>query len=131
MRVGYGSCWFEEVESHKGCLQRMKSLFIPTGLRLIFSFFKTKSLIHSVHDSPPPLPLPLSSFPVLYSVAYRDLDDPSAPTIQGWMLTSTDSHVLLTVKPSFFAVPADGLPEGVQLRVRAGPDASAAEVGIK
>ncbi|CAM9349890.1 unnamed protein product, partial [Sphacelaria rigidula] len=62
------------------------------------------------------------------SVAYRDLDDPSAPTVQGWMLTSTDSHVLLTVKPSFLAVPSDGLPEGVQLRVRAGPDAGAAEV---
>lgn len=87
---------------------------------------------------PPPAPPPLfslcflsPSFPLFDSVAYRDLDDPSAPTVQGWMLTSTDSHVLLTVKPSFLAVPSDGLPEGVQLRVRAGPDAGAAEVGIK
>lgn len=61
-------------------------------------------------------------------MAYRDPDDLSAPTVRGWMLTSTDDHVLLTVRPSYLAVPADGLPEGVQLRVRAGADASAAEV---
>lgn len=67
-------------------------------------------------------------FTGINSVAYRDPDDPSAPTVRGWMLTSTDDHVLLTVKPSFLVVPSDGLPDGVQLRVRAGPDAGAAEV---
>lgn len=45
------------------------------------------------------------------------------------MLTATDDRVLLTVRPAFLVVPAPGLPDGVQLRVRAAPEGTAAEVG--
>lgn len=44
------------------------------------------------------------------------------------MLTATDDRVLLSVKPAFLVVPAPGLPEGVQLRVRAAPEGTAAQV---
>ncbi|CAM9980422.1 unnamed protein product, partial [Ectocarpus fasciculatus] len=62
------------------------------------------------------------------SMAHQDRDDPASPPLRGWMLTATDDRVLLSVKPAFLVVPAPGLPEGVQLRVRAAPEGTAAEV---
>lgn len=43
---------------------------------------------------------------------------------------ATDDRVLLSLKPVFLVAPAPGLPDGVQLRVRAAPEATAAEVGF-
>ncbi|CAM9939967.1 unnamed protein product [Scytosiphon promiscuus] len=62
------------------------------------------------------------------SMAHQDRDDSAAPPLRGWMLTATDDRVLLSVKPAFLVVPAPGLPDGVQLRVRAAPEGTAAEV---
>ncbi|CAM9795118.1 unnamed protein product, partial [Ectocarpus sp. 4 AP-2014] len=62
------------------------------------------------------------------SMAHQDRDDPASPPLRGWMLTATDDRVLLSVKPTFLVVPAPGLPDGVQLRVRAAPEGTAAEV---
>lgn len=60
-------------------------------------------------------------------MAHQDRDDPAAPLLRGWMLTATDDRVLLSVRPAFLVVPAPGLPDGVQLRVRAAPEGTAAE----
>ncbi len=69
-------------------------------------------------------------------MAHQDHDPPdadpggpaAAPLLRGWMLTATDDRVLLSVRPAFLVVPAPGLPDGVQLRVRAAPEGTAAEV---
>lgn len=67
-------------------------------------------------------------------MAHQDMrdaaTDPSAPPpplLRGWMLTATDDRVLLSLRPPFLVVPAPGLPDGVQLRVRAAPEGNAAE----
>ena len=46
------------------------------------------------------------------------------------MLTATDDRVLLSLRPPFLVVPAPGLPDGVQLRVRAAPEGNAAEASF-
>eukprot|EP00903_Cladosiphon_okamuranus_P008211 g7904.t1 len=69
------------------------------------------------------------------SMAHQDQRDvaidpssPPPPLLQGWMLTATDDRVLLSLRPPFLVVPAAGLPEGVQLRVRSAPEGNADEV---
>lgn len=61
-------------------------------------------------------------------MVYQDPEDPSSPPLRGWMLRATDTVVLLVVRPVCLVVPAPGLPDGVQLRVRAGAEGTAAEV---
>lgn len=59
--------------------------------------------------------------------AATDPSAPPPPLLRGWMLTATDDRVLLSLRPPFLVVPAPGLPDGVQLRVRAAPEGNAAE----
>lgn len=79
------------------------------------------------HTTPPPLSRLLSFFPQLRSMVHQDLNDLSSPPIRGWMLMATDDRVLLTLRPPFLVTPAPGLPDGVQLRVRAAPEGTASE----